>query len=94
MRFKRKNNKKEEKIMYCKNCGKEIAEGTSFCGHCGTNVQSTGVKEDSKWWFLLGFAIPLVGGTMYFMDGNTRKRGKYTGLGAIISVLCYFAMMD
>ncbi len=26
--------------MFCKNCGKEYAEGTSFCSNCGANLRA------------------------------------------------------
>ncbi len=48
-RKKRKNNtnsdsvvteslskEKEQRIMYCRNCGKQIGEGVSYCPYCGT----------------------------------------------------------
>lgn len=34
--------------MYCKNCGKEIVEGGSFCSGCGTKVEITKEEEDGK----------------------------------------------
>lgn len=27
--------------MFCKKCGKEIAEGTKFCPYCGANLEDT-----------------------------------------------------
>lgn len=27
--------------MFCKNCGKEISEGTKFCDGCGTQLETT-----------------------------------------------------
>lgn len=33
--------------MYCKNCGKEIAEDSKFCQHCGA-LQSSEIADDSK----------------------------------------------
>lgn len=36
--------------MFCKNCGAEIAEGSSFCAKCGTNVNDADVvvKRDDE----------------------------------------------
>lgn len=31
--------------MYCKNCGKEIADDSKFCQHCGTAQQQVQVNE-------------------------------------------------
>ncbi|MFP4457045.1 MAG: zinc-ribbon domain-containing protein [Clostridia bacterium] len=27
--------------MFCKNCGKEIADGSSFCTNCGARVENS-----------------------------------------------------
>lgn len=32
--------------MYCKNCGKEIEENSTFCKYCGTNLHE--IKEPTK----------------------------------------------
>ena len=41
---------REEKKMYCRNCGAELSEGAKFCSKCGTKVQQpsggTVTKED------------------------------------------------
>ena len=31
--------------MYCVNCGKEIADGVTFCPYCGASVDATPVRE-------------------------------------------------
>lgn len=31
--------------MFCKNCGKAISEGDSFCGNCGTRIVSDGKSK-------------------------------------------------
>ena len=31
--------------MFCSNCGKEVPEGTKFCGFCGTPIASEAAKE-------------------------------------------------
>ena len=36
--------KKEEKIMFCKNCGNKLPDTASFCPECGIKVK----KEESK----------------------------------------------
>lgn len=28
--------------MFCKKCGKEVKEGTAFCGHCGDPMNQSG----------------------------------------------------
>lgn len=38
--------------MFCKKCGKEVKEGTAFCGHCGAPMNQSGGQG----------ALPLAGG--------------------------------
>lgn len=33
--------------MFCKKCGKEIAEGTKFCPNCGANQEETKIVFES-----------------------------------------------
>jgi uncharacterized membrane protein YvbJ len=34
--------------MYCKNCGKEIADDSKFCQHCGTAQLEVQVSEPTQ----------------------------------------------
>jgi uncharacterized membrane protein YvbJ len=34
--------------MFCANCGKEIADGTSFCGYCGSAVAQPQTAEPNS----------------------------------------------
>lgn len=34
--------------MFCPNCGKQIADGVSFCEHCGFNMQSAGIQQPQR----------------------------------------------
>ncbi len=36
----RRSSKKGGKIMFCKNCGAEIPDGSAFCGNCGMKVSA------------------------------------------------------
>lgn len=31
--------------MYCKHCGKEVAEDSKFCKHCGSNINTINIEE-------------------------------------------------
>lgn len=33
--------------MFCSNCGKEISNGSKFCGHCGAVIESSTVKPET-----------------------------------------------
>ena len=37
--------KKGANIMFCKNCGAEIPEGSAFCGNCGMKVTTEPVQQ-------------------------------------------------
>ena len=34
--------------MFCKKCGKELEDGTKFCGNCGQKVDDEVTQEDLK----------------------------------------------
>lgn len=38
---------KEEKIMFCKYCGKKVDEGSKFCNACGGDLMSDNANETS-----------------------------------------------
>ena len=42
------SNKKEEKNMYCSNCGEKINTNSKFCNYCGTPVGKQEPKEEDK----------------------------------------------
>lgn len=48
--------------MYCKNCGKEIPEGATFCAECGTEVGKMPVKKpvDKKQKMIIGIIVAAV----------------------------------
>ncbi|MDO5398384.1 MAG: zinc-ribbon domain-containing protein [bacterium] len=35
-------------MQYCKNCGRQLKEGTRFCDRCGTSVRQSGNSEVAK----------------------------------------------
>ena len=43
---KRKNTQKEENIMFCSNCGKELPDNAAFCPECGA-AQKTVPQEEA-----------------------------------------------
>lgn len=60
-------------MAFCKNCGVEINEGTTFCPNCGTKQDNVGVTNEAQpqytaqpqvvdnggfGWGLLGCCIP------------------------------------
>ena len=49
--------------MFCKNCGKEIADNAAVCVYCGVATAKSGVEEDGKKvnaFGIAGFVISLL----------------------------------
>lgn len=73
--------------MYCKNCGKELPEGSKFCSNCGQSTednnnfgndynnqsahQTSSNDSGSFGWAVLGFFIPIVGLVLYLVWRDT-----------------------
>lgn len=59
--------------MFCKNCGKEIADNSIACTNCGAQ---TGNSEDTGnvGWALLGFFVPVAGIVLYFVWKNQKPK--------------------
>lgn len=78
--------------MYCKNCGQQIDEKTTYCPYCGTNtaIDSSAHMNDapSAGFAVLGFFIPLVGLILYLVyESKQPKRAKSAGKGALIGLI-------
>ncbi len=89
--------------MYCRNCGKEVKEGTAFCPECGASV-GTGQQPPaqsysptynqnsndtgSPGWAVLGFFFPLIGLILWLAWQRDRPAsGRMAGLGALAGVI-------
>lgn len=82
-------------MAYCKRCGKEVAENTVTCPHCGasqTVTQNTApapVDNGGFGWGLLGCCIPLAGLILFLVWKDTKpKTAKAAGIGALVCVAC------
>lgn len=76
-------------MVYCRNCGKEIAEGSVFCEFCGERQKAEEKVSDndsgSPWWAVLGFFIPIVGFILWLLWRDTKpKSARSAGIGALI----------
>ena len=60
--------------MYCKNCGKEIADGTTFCVDCGTNMAEQPMTDWSNSYFD-GKVIGLIGVNLGVFFGSLFSLG-------------------
>ena len=77
-------------MAYCKNCGSQINDGTSFCPACGASQGNAPADVDKGGfgWGVLGCCIPIVGLILFLVWKDTKpKTAKAAGLGALISVI-------
>lgn len=73
--------------MYCKNCGKEIADDAIMCIHCGVATENNAKDDGNIGWSLLGCCIPVVGLILFLVWQDSKpKTAKKAGLGALVSV--------
>lgn len=90
--------------MFCKNCGKEIAEDAKFCPSCGatigieTNTQAVKTENNEKLipgWLILGFAIPLVGFVCTIIQwGINKTAGKSALYGSCIGMIFWYIVFN
>ncbi len=88
--------------MYCRQCGKEVKDGTAFCPNCGSalsdsvqqssyrqNTYSQASQDDGSFgWAVLGFLFTLVGLILWIVWQNDRpKSARMAGLGALAGVI-------
>lgn len=82
--------------MYCKYCGKELADQAVVCLGCGAEVKRDNQLEDTAgagWWWL-GFLVPLAGFLIWITCNDTQpKRAKKAGVGALVGVITSVALV-
>lgn len=79
-------------MAFCKNCGMEITDNSSFCPGCGFKLKeprATPIEEDYvALWGVLGFLIPIVGIILWAVWMNDKpKSSKAAGIGALIGIV-------
>lgn len=88
-------------MAFCKNCGTQLSDTTTFCPNCGTTqdtpVNPPVVDNGGFGWGLLGCCIPLVGLILFLVWKDTKpKSAKSAGIGALVSVgvgLLFYILM-
>ncbi len=78
--------------MYCKNCGQQIDEKTTYCPYCGTNTSignSAALNDAPNIGFaIIGFIIPIVGLILYLVyESKQPRKAKSAGKGALIGFI-------
>lgn len=77
-------------MAYCKNCGKEIADGAAVCVNCGVSQENKPQVVDNGGfgWGLLGCCLPIVGLILFLVWKDSKpKTAKAAGIGALVSVI-------
>lgn len=78
-------------MAFCKNCGAQINDGTTFCPSCGAAQNSAApapVDNGGFGWGVLGCCIPIVGLILFLVWKDTKpKTAKAAGIGALVSVI-------
>lgn len=61
--------------MYCKHCGKEIDDNSTFCKHCGKSQGNTqnGITSKSIWIFYLIWTLA----NLYLLTGEKYKLSEF-----------------
>lgn len=90
--------------MFCKNCGSEIDDNSSFCPKCGTKLISdeekqkdTGHEGEAIAGFVLGLVSLLLGFTIimpilgiYFSNkGKNSSKASFAKVGKILSIISF-----
>lgn len=79
--------------MYCRNCGREIADNSAYCSCCGARIayaQTTNDTDDrsSLGCAVLGFILPIAGLILYLVyDSKKPKKAKSAGKGALFGFI-------
>lgn len=74
--------------MTCKNCGREINDGSVFCPHCGA---TQAISPESPWNAASGSAVPAWEGPEG--GGKKKKTGLFIGIGvAVVAVIALVAV--
>lgn len=74
--------------MFCKNCGKEIANDCINCPDCGAQLAYN--DSDSIGWLCLGCCVPVAGLVLYFVWKDQKpKSAKKALIGFFICVAFY-----
>ena len=73
--------------MTCRNCGREINDGSVFCPHCGT---TQALSPESPWNAASGGSAPAWEGPE---GGGKKKTGLLIGIGAAVAVVAVLAVV-
>lgn len=93
--------------MYCRNCGKELADNSLYCPECGasqTNDKLIDDNKETKVWGILSIIFDLVPGFLVFglvfaivglctYQQKENKRLCWIGIGLFIVMLIIYIVL-
>ncbi|MCQ2550837.1 MAG: zinc ribbon domain-containing protein [Clostridia bacterium] len=84
--------------MYCPNCGKEIAEETVICPHCGVQIKNVKKDEPNTLLKVVSFIFPIIGLIIYLvmMDDEPKSAkayGKMALIGFVVGIALFFFLL-
>ena len=92
-----KKKERENKMKYCPQCGRALADEAVVCVGCGCSVapmtragagQTDQTDAPNTGWAVLGFFIPIAGLILYVMNKDTMPlKAKSAGKGALIGFI-------
>ncbi len=87
--------------MFCKNCGKELADNTAYCPNCGYLQEGVNVVKEEKplgngmaiAGFVCSFFIPILGWIFGGIGLSRAAKRKGKGKGFSIAALAIASLM-
>ena len=87
--------------MYCPSCGTQLAQGLSYCKHCGANLRTLQIREehkspektiDSVVWVIVGTTITILGMCLGALVLMSDKAIDFR-LGTVFVILSFVALV-
>lgn len=81
-------------MAFCKQCGKEMTQGSAVCPHCGTAQGSTLAGTDRKangGEIAIAILFPIIGAILYYVyKGDKPTAAKTINKISMLAFLAYF----
>lgn len=91
--------------MFCKKCGKEMADDVKFCPSCGASTSDSSSENNaantanseklSIGWLTLGFACPIIGGACFLVQRIKNPiAAKSSAYGALAGLIFWYVVYN
>ena len=86
---------REIDYMYCPECGKEVADVSKFCMHCGFSLTGADSKPPPQKSLAINSEPPTsIGQVELYMEGNSSIKRSWTGTWITRDVAVWFSLFD